>query len=343
MDDLLGSIRGSGEISSSDLQGLAKRASEMYLRGGTSLNEAIVKLASERCGLTVEHVKRVVSMANNTTFQTLFEKQASDKNVDFNIADPREVLRALDNLGSPPQEVVTYDYSSDPTKLAREVMDMEADTLLAAEFGMVDEKTKMAELKQAKTGGAAGVKVASSLKDSLSVEAAQKTAAARPDYAQVNPHGELYRTKQMLEKLADDSRAARFKNYQLHKEASDKLSHEVKQFILNDGNFGELVHLMHATGGAEWTKTAMEKLATQMAGKVFDPIKARAELIEYEMTKAANARLPNIDHPIVQAFGAFVRTKLAQAKLDQSHSQMEDLLGKTNDMIAKVARESDAA
>jgi len=339
MDDLLGHIKSSGDISSSDLQGLAKRASGMFLREGVSLNRAIVKLASEQCGLTVEHVKRMVSMANNTTFQALFEKQAEDKNIDFDVADPREVLRALDNTGRPAQGVVTPDYSEDASKLGHSVKSVEADTLLATEFGMVDGDAKMAELKQLKIGGVAGEKVASSLRDSLSVEEAKKTAAARPDYPQANPFGELYRTKQMLEKMADDSRAARFKNVQMHNEATEKLAHEVKQYLLNDGNFGELVHLMHATGGAEWTKTAMEGLATKLAGNTFNPTKARAEMIEYEMVKGANARLPNSDHPIVQAFGAVVRTKLAQAKIDSAHQQMEDLLGKTNTMIAKVARE----
>jgi hypothetical protein len=282
-------------------------------------------------------------MANNSTFQTLFEKQASDKNVDFDIADPREVLRALDNMGSPPREVVTTDYSTDATKLGRSVKDVEADALLASEFGLVDGDAKMAELKQMKTGGRDGEKTASSLRDSLSLEHARKIASSRPDYPEVNPFGELYRTKQMLEKMADDSRAARYKNAQIHKEASDKLAAEVKQYLLDDGNFGELVHLLHSTGGEEWTKTAMEGLAKKLAGSVFNPTKARAEMIEYEMTKGANARLPNIDHPIVQAFGAFVRTKMAQAQLNKAHDQMDTLLDKTNAMIAKVARESDAA
>lgn len=343
MDDLLGRIKGSGDISSSDLQGLAKRASDMFLRDGMSLNQAVVKLASEQCGLTIEHVKRMVSMANNTTFQALFEKKAEDKNIDFDVADPREVLRSLDNAGRPAQTIVTPDYGTDATKLGASVKNVEADTLLATEFGLVDGDAKMAELKQLKIGGVAGEKIAASLQNSLTVEEARKTAAARMDYPQVNPFGELYRTKQMLEKLADDSRAARFKNVQLHEEAFGKLAHEVKQYLLNDGNFGELVHLMHTTGGDEWTKTAMEKLAGELAGNVFKPIQARAEMIEYEMVKGANARLPNIDHPIVQAFGAFVRTKLAQAKIDEAHSQMESLLGKTNDMIAKVARDPHAA
>ena len=156
MDDLLGRIKGSGDISSSDLQGLAKRASDMFLRDGMSLNQAVVKLASEQCGLTIEHVKRMVSMANNTTFQALFEKKAEDKNIDFDVADPREVLRSLDNAGRPAQTIVTPDYGTDATKLGASVKNVEADTLLATEFGLVDGDAKMAELKQLKIGGVAG-------------------------------------------------------------------------------------------------------------------------------------------------------------------------------------------
>jgi len=125
-------------LSPSDLQSLAKRASVAYLMGGTSLNDAIIKLAREFPSISPHQVQRVVEFANQETFAKLFsdnEKYASDKNIEFDVADPGVVLMELNNGARPVVMSVPPDeYSSGPVKLGHS--NVEADIELARVFGM---------------------------------------------------------------------------------------------------------------------------------------------------------------------------------------------------------------
>jgi len=123
-------------LSPADLQSLGKRASVAYLAGGTSLNDAIVKLAREYPSISPHQVQRVVEFANQETFSKLFadnEKYASDKNIEFDVADPGAVLMELNNGARPSVMSVPPDeYSSSPVKLAHS--NVEADVALTRMF-----------------------------------------------------------------------------------------------------------------------------------------------------------------------------------------------------------------
>jgi len=122
-------------LSASDLEGMAKRASNMYLSYDTPLNEAVVKVAQECHGISPEQVKRIVEMSNTTTYQRLFEKGASDRNVQFDIADPSEVLRRLNTGASAPiVKVASPDYSSPPP--IPSTKSIEADMALCSLFNV---------------------------------------------------------------------------------------------------------------------------------------------------------------------------------------------------------------
>lgn len=125
-------------LSPADLQSLGKRASVAYLGGGISLNDAIVKLAREYPSISPHQVQRVVEFANQETFAKLFsdnEKYASDKNVEFKVADPGDILLELNNGARPTVMSVPPDeYSSSPVKLA--YSNVEADIELARIFGI---------------------------------------------------------------------------------------------------------------------------------------------------------------------------------------------------------------
>lgn len=127
-------------LSPADLQSLGKRASVAYLAGGTSLNDAIVKLAREYPSISPHQVQRVVEFANQETFSRLFsdnEKYASDKNIEFDVADPGDVLLELNNGARPSVMSVPPDeYSSSPVKLAHS--NVEADVALTKMFLGVD-------------------------------------------------------------------------------------------------------------------------------------------------------------------------------------------------------------
>ena len=125
-------------LSPADLQSLGKRASVAYLSGGTSLNDAIVKLAREYPSISPHQVQRVVEFANQETFARLFsdnEKYASDKNIEFDVADPGDVLLELNNGACPTVMSVPPDeYSQSPVKLSHS--NVEADVELARIFGV---------------------------------------------------------------------------------------------------------------------------------------------------------------------------------------------------------------
>ena len=125
------------KLSASELESIAKQASLSFLCDGVPLNESIVKLAHQHPSISSHQVKRIVEFANQETFSRIFEKQAGDKNVEFPVADPSEVLKELNN-GARPNivDVGSPDYSSGPVKEASAVDAAVADLALAREFGL---------------------------------------------------------------------------------------------------------------------------------------------------------------------------------------------------------------
>lgn len=125
-------------LSSEDLNNMGKRAANDYLSCGVPLNQAVVKMAQQHPSISPHQVMRVVEYANQETFQRLFddnEKYASDKNIDFPLADPRTILHELNDgarphIMTPPPD----DYSQAPVKMAH--ADVEADLELCRTFGM---------------------------------------------------------------------------------------------------------------------------------------------------------------------------------------------------------------
>lgn len=132
-------------LSSEDLNTMGKQAANSYLSCGVPLNKAVVKLAQEHPSISPHQVKRVVEYANQETFQRLFddnEKYASDKNIEFPLADPRIILHELNDgarahIMTPPPD----DYSQAPVKLAH--ADVEADLELCRVFGVEPESPGM--------------------------------------------------------------------------------------------------------------------------------------------------------------------------------------------------------
>lgn len=72
---------------------LANQASNMFIKEGTSLNEAIAKIASAR-ELSQMQIQRVVELANHETNERLM-KQASDRTFRFDVASLDGVLSKL--------------------------------------------------------------------------------------------------------------------------------------------------------------------------------------------------------------------------------------------------------
>jgi len=336
-------------LSADDLQSLGKQASHMYLHEGVPLTKAVVKLASEQ-PMTVEQVKRIVEHANNATFLEAFEKQAGDKIVDFHPADPREVLRSLDQSARPPTAIYTTDYALDPAKLSCRDQELEADIALAQMFGrdaatpaMKKTATTVDEaVKFIKTAGAR----ADAVRDDLGVAvstAKLKMANDGWQYKPANPFKDLYEARLDLQKLAEEADYALGKNQLLVKEAGDQLTYEVKQLMLNDGNIAEIAHAMDSALGYDWTKTAMEMVIPRLGPDVINPTKARSAAIFYEMEKGASARPVNPESPLMKAFTGFVEASEVQVKLASSKQRIDTELNKVEALVAKAVRAENAA
>ena len=143
-------------LSPSDLEGLGKQASIQYCNGDEpSLNDAIIKMARQHPSISPHQVLRVIEFANQDVFDRQFrdnEKYAQDKNIDFAVADPGDILLELNN-GAKPQIMSASpdEYSRDPVKLGHD--QLQADVLLMEAFGVSVEtpgamKTAAAEQSQ---------------------------------------------------------------------------------------------------------------------------------------------------------------------------------------------------
>ena len=146
------------KLSPEDLESMGKQAALTYLAGGISLNDAIVKIAKQHPSISSHQVRRVVEFANTETFSRLFEKQAGDKNVEFVVADPGDVLHNLDNGARPSLMVCDPpDYSIDPIAKTS-ASNIEADLALTREFMGFDpaspdaEKTVLATVRETAQG-----------------------------------------------------------------------------------------------------------------------------------------------------------------------------------------------
>lgn len=73
---------------------IAKHASEILKQSGVTLNDLVTKCA-QQYDLNPEEVCRVVEESNKEVFDRLF-KLSSDKAVEFDVADPREVFKKTD-------------------------------------------------------------------------------------------------------------------------------------------------------------------------------------------------------------------------------------------------------
>lgn len=86
-------------LTDKDYGKLANAVADDLVKQGIALNEAITKLASDM-GMNDEQVARLCEATNNVTFNKLFQargqdKTASDRLIDFDVADTKKVLGSL--------------------------------------------------------------------------------------------------------------------------------------------------------------------------------------------------------------------------------------------------------
>lgn len=333
-----------------ELKSLGKQASNMFLEGTCSLNEAVVKVARQHANISRAQVERILEHANSETFLDIFEKQAGDKNVEFDLAEPAVVFQALEKDASSSFYASDSDYATGPVKESGRLDAAQADLALMEAFGVktaqlngldkmeaAAEKQKEASVK-ARIGDHSQVE---SLEKAASLQTINQMTGASP-YPMSNPFGELFRTQQRMEKLAREAWVAAEKNSHLVKEAAGQLHQVMSNELLQGRELGEIVHAMAHVADESWVKQAMAEVVPLLESRGLNMPSLRANLIRYDMEKSAGARAPNPENPILQAFGAYVKLASEQPRLNEAFRQTQDLLGQVNDKVKEVMRSQHA-
>lgn len=100
-----------------DFEKMARAVVDGYLENSTPMEKNIIKVALEN-GLNPDQIKNLVNMSNVMAHMTLFDKQASDKVVEFEPADPASVLKQIYKTGGLEEEVVPSSAGPTPDRIS---------------------------------------------------------------------------------------------------------------------------------------------------------------------------------------------------------------------------------
>lgn len=92
-------------VSKEHLQTLGREAASMYSAHKGTMTDAVISVLHKEAGLSSEHVKRVIEVANNEAYRDEFDMMDGDHrivNIDGGPADPGRVLRELEMSDNAP-------------------------------------------------------------------------------------------------------------------------------------------------------------------------------------------------------------------------------------------------
>jgi hypothetical protein len=144
--------------SESKFEKYAEVAANAYLNDGVSLNDSIVKIAEEK-ELNPDQIKRVVEAANVKVFQKHFsdEDREGHKDVDFDVADPKVIIRRIYVVKKPEESMSDCGHVSSPLDFFKDLaMDNFSDRMqsdvddLPVEKKKLDRPTLVIRIKTAK-------------------------------------------------------------------------------------------------------------------------------------------------------------------------------------------------
>jgi len=129
-------------VEATKLKLLGKEAASEFLNQGTSLNDAVLKIAQANPDLTPQHVHRITEAANQEAYDQLFQKEAGAvKNVVFDYGDPVVILAHLEGQSRPAVKLSAAQAYGVQVQDFREGLHEDiADDVLADAFGVEQEK-----------------------------------------------------------------------------------------------------------------------------------------------------------------------------------------------------------
>lgn len=309
------------------LETLGKKAAAQFLQDGDSLNESIVKLASQYPNLENEHVKRIAEFANNAVFQGL-HSQNEDKNVHFPLADPGTIIQDLRDGGSPnhtgktlntglPQNKRSFippstgmnDYQAPP---ARSIPNTD---------GFADQASGMAELnRQNEHSGLMGTG-----------EQISKVAAAFDmSFSHSNPVEDVFNLHLKL-------RATREKLAEAHetfdlglKAAKEDFYQQVKRACLESDGPG-LMNVVNAVKLA----SPNDSFAFQILRSVSERLVKEGAVKSSQLEKVAAQKIVNFSHPIMTSYGGILKMAEEKVRSKAALDEADKAMAKTAAFLRK--------
>lgn len=191
-------------------------------------------------------------------------------------------------------------------------------------------------INYAKTGRPNTASVVADLEKAASLDRIKESVASRPDYPDADPFHDLYVAKTKVAGVVDVLSRQRSENTYLYKQAKDALAQHVEHHLWDEGNLGEVAHLMASVGSAPGVKLAMEGIMPTLVRRGLSLPAAQAELAEYELHKKASVRVPNTGHPIAQSYAAMCKLARNQKVLTEALREAEAKLAELQEAIKEA-------
>lgn len=303
------------------LETLGKKAAAQFLRDGDSLNESIVKLASEHPGIENEHVKRIAEFANNAVFQGL-HSQNEDKNVHFPLADPGTIIQDLRDGGSPNHVGKTLNTGLPQNKRS-----------FVPSSGTSDYTTPPSPIPN--TGGFADLSSGfEELREGNEVSGTQdqgepiNKVASAPAWSNYNQHAnpveDVYRTHVRLQAVREKL-AQTHENFDIAlKTAKADFYQRVKVACLEPGGPG-LMDVVNAVKLA----SPNDSFAFQILRPVSERLVNEGVIKHAQLTKTASQKIVNFEHPLMVAYAGILKMAEEKVRSREALNQADEALKKT--------------
>lgn len=307
------------------LEALGKKAAAQFLQSGDSLNDSIVKLASEYPNLNNEHVKRIAEFANNAVFQGL-HSQNDDKNVHFPVADPGTIIQDLRDGGSPAHDGRTMNSGLPQSKRSAVPIANNSDYQMPPPNvpntdGFADQASGMAELdRRNQTSGLMGA----------GEPIAKEASIAWSNNHHSNPIEDIFdnhiRLRAVKEKLAETH-----ENFDIAlKSAKEDFYQEVKNFVMDTDGPG-LMSVVNAVKLA----APNDSFAFQVLRPVSERLVKEGALNPTSLKKTASQKIVNMRHPIMVSFSGIMKMAEEKVRSFEAVKEVEKSLEKTAAFLRK--------
>lgn len=303
----------SHSVNPETLEYIGQRASNDFVEKKASLNQAIVKLASQHPELNNEHIHRIAEFANNITFQHLFQ-QNQDKNVHFDVADPGTIIRDLRDGGSPAHSGKVLHNKSDYYRAPIQEKDGELSDGFA---DLMNRENSSGDFGQG--------------------EPIEKVASAGLDptwEGSANPINDIYAEHLKLRRAHEELTVSYETADLMYKQASEELYRQAKQEVISANG-----------AGINGVATVFQKLAgNKVAEQEISPLVERlmgdgvpGEVLVAQLQKTAG-KIINMEHPLSKVVAGVIKCAQERDVAYGALGELEKGIEKTAAFLKQASR-----